>query len=55
MACFKCNSTYLCHRRYEIKELKKGSPTRGKNKEYVTIKVKEIKCKDCQATSLEYS
>lgn len=55
MACFKCGSKYTALRLYEIRELKKGSPTRGKNKEYITIKVKEEKCSECQSSAMEYS
>ncbi|AEK81991.1 hypothetical protein NDAWWUGD_CDS0086 [Salmonella phage SeKF_80] len=55
MKCFKCDSTHMASRTYTMRELKKGSPKRGKNKEYVTITVKEWKCRDCQSCSLEYS
>lgn len=55
MACFKCGSINQGIRYYTMKELKKGSPSRGKNKEYVEVKVKHTFCKDCQSATMEYS
>jgi len=55
MKCFSCSSPQVNLRYYSMQELKKGSPTRGKNKEYVTVKVKHATCKVCQAQSAEYS
>lgn len=40
--------------RYVIRELAKGSPTRGKNVQYVEVLVKEVFCKDCQSKELVY-
>lgn len=55
MLCFKCEGNHLVIRKYTLLELKKGSPTRGKNKEFITVKVKHIHCKDCQSSEMEYS
>ena len=36
------------------RELAKGSPKRGKNKKWIEVQVREVKCKDCQTTELTY-
>ena len=54
MSCFKCGSNYTSIRFYRIRELAKGSPSKGKNKKYVEIEVKEVLCKDCSSKEMSY-
>lgn len=54
MKCFHCDSNHVNIRLYTMKELKKNSPKRGKNKEYVDVKVKHYTCMSCQSQSAEY-
>lgn len=54
MACFKCGSNYMASRTYTMRELAKGSPSKGKNKKYVEVEVKEVYCRDCQSKELTY-
>lgn len=54
MPCFKCNSNHLVVRKYTLTELANGSPTRGKNKKFTTVKVMSVQCKDCQSGEAVY-
>lgn len=54
MACFKCKSNHLGSRSYLLRELDSNSPSRGKNKKYITLKVKEVFCKDCFSKEMSY-
>ena len=55
MSCFKCGSDLQALYKYQIQELAKGSPTRGKNVKWVTVKVTELKCNECQSSMMTYS
>lgn len=55
MSCFKCGSHYVIIRKYEMKELAKGSPSRGKKMQWVTVKVKQEICKDCGSAEMTYT
>lgn len=55
MPCFKCESKYISIRYYKMRELAKGSPSKGKNKKYVEIEVKEVFCKDCNSKEMSYT
>ncbi|EFV9058482.1 hypothetical protein GE321_00610 [Shigella sonnei] len=54
MKCFKCESTLLHLDSKVIRELAKGSPTKGKNKKFVEIKVIGIHCSECKSCSFLY-
>lgn len=54
MACFKCGSKYTSIFTKVIRELAKGSPTKGKNKKYIETKVTEVFCRDCHSTEFKY-
>lgn len=54
MKCFKCDSSHINIRKYDMRELKSDSPKRGKNKEYVVVKVIQYVCMTCQSQSAEY-
>ncbi|WHS68325.1 hypothetical protein [Salmonella phage PKM.Hi.22.6] len=55
MRCPTCSGIELNISYTKIRELKKGSPSRGKNKQYVEITVKKTRCNECQSTEMEYS
>lgn len=54
MKCFKCDSKYLSINSKRIRELAKGSPSKGKNKKFVEIKVTEVSCRSCLSTEFKY-
>jgi hypothetical protein len=54
MKCSKCNDTTMSVRYYTRRELAKGSPSRGKNRKWNEVKIKELRCSNCQTVELTY-
>lgn len=54
MKCPFCDSVHVNIRLYKVMELKKGSPTRGKNKQYTEVNARHYTCMSCQSQSVEY-
>lgn len=54
MKCYRCDSTHTGSWSHVIRELAKGSPTRGKNMKFVETKVTEVFCRDCHSKSFTY-
>lgn len=54
MPCFKCGSKYLHISKTKIRELAKGSPTRGKKVKWVSVECTKVQCLDCQSAEMTY-
>ncbi|BEH83362.1 hypothetical protein [Escherichia phage phiEc_1] len=52
--CSKCEGTNLHLSNKVIRELAKGSPTKGKNKRFTNVRVYTAICKDCLTTECHY-
>ncbi|AHI60836.1 hypothetical protein CH16_gp059 [Escherichia phage KBNP1711] len=54
MKCSKCEGTNLNLSSKVISELAKGSPTKGKNKKFINVRVYTTTCKDCRTSVFNY-
>lgn len=54
MACFSCGSKYVNITHHKMKELAKGSPTRGKKVVWVDREYKQLTCMDCKSGEIIY-